>query len=241
MKNILVTGASRGLGLEIIKTLINQEYQIFAISRSYSDSLKEIEERFPDKLKFKSVDLSNCREIKENIFKDFISFKTPLHGIVNNAAIAYDDIITNLNLDRLEEMFRSNVFSPFNIVKYGIRNMIFNHIPGSIIHISSISAHTGYKGLSMYAATKGALEAFSKNTAREWGERNIRSNCLVVGFMETDMNAMLSVDQKNRIFNRTSLKKSTEPESVANTVEHLLSDKSRSITGQNIFIDSGTI
>ena len=91
----------------------------------------------------------------------------------------------------------------------------------------------------MYASTKGALEAFSKNTAR--GVRGIRSNCLVAGFMETNMSSTLTDEQKNRIYNRTSLKKATEVGSVANMVEFLLSEKAASITGQNIFVDSGTI
>jgi 3-oxoacyl-[acyl-carrier protein] reductase len=114
-------------------------------------------------------------------------------------------------------------------------------LKGSIVHISSISAHTGYKGLAMYASTKGALEAFSKNTAREWGERGIRSNCLVAGFMETEMSASLTEDQKYRIYQRTSMKKPTDVDSVAETILFLLSGKASSITGQNIHVDSGTI
>ena len=119
--------------------------------------------------------------------------------------------------------------------------MLFSNIQGSILHISSISVHTGYKGLAMYASSKGALEAFSKNTAREWGERGIRSNALVAGFMETNMSGTLSDNQKTRIYNRTSLKKPTSIQSVADMVEFLISDKSISVTGQNIHVDSGTI
>lgn len=82
-------------------------------------------------------------------------------------------------------MYNVNVFSPMLLTKYAIRNMLLHHTQGSIIHISSISVHTGYKGLSMYASSKGALEAFSKDTAREWGQLGIRSNVVVPGFMET--------------------------------------------------------
>ena len=119
--------------------------------------------------------------------------------------------------------------------------MIYNKVSGSIVHISSISVHTGYNGLSMYASTKGALEAFSKNTAREWGRKGIRSNCVVAGFMETDMSSGLTNEQKDRIYNRTSLKKPTSKQSVASTIEFLLSDNSNSITGQLINVDNGTI
>ena len=176
------------------------------------------------------------------LFKsDFISNNIPLHGFVNNAAIAYDDLVTNLNQDRLTYMFQANVFTPMMITKYAIRNMIFNRIQGSIVHLSSISVHTGYKGLAMYAGSKAALEGFSKNTAREWGEKGIRSNCLVAGFMETSMSNSLSDDQKNRIYNRTSMKKPTTLRSVAETILFLLGEGAESITGQNIFVDSGTI
>jgi 3-oxoacyl-[acyl-carrier protein] reductase len=178
--------------------------------------------------------------VKNKVFNEFIE-NIPLHAFINNAAVAYDDLITNLNDEPLLSMYRVNVFTPMHIVKYSIRNMLLHSTKGSIIHISSISAHTGYKGLAMYASTKGALEAFSKNTAREWGEKGIRSNCLVVGFMETDMSSTLTPEQKNRIFQRTSLKKPVDPRSVAETVNFLISEKSESITGQNIFIDNGTI
>ena len=93
----------------------------------------------------------------------------------------------------------------------------------------------------MYAATKGALEAFSKGIAREWGRRNIRSNCIAPGFMETKMSSSLTGDQKDRIYNRTCLGKATDLSSVVNTVIFLFSEEARSITGTTIHIDSGTI
>ena len=240
-KNVLLTGCSRGVGLETTKILINKGYNVYGVSRKLTDEYQEFLTAYPKQVFFKSYDLVNVVDIHKDLFKNFISNSIPLHGFINNAAIAYDDIITNLNIDKLDMMYKVNVFSPLNITKYAIRNMIYNRINGSIIHISSISVHTGYKGLSMYASSKGALEGFSKNTAREWGEKGIRSNCLVAGFMDTDMSSTLPDDMKNRIFQRTSMKKPTELSSVANTIEFLLSDNSNSITGQNIHVDSGTI
>ena len=119
--------------------------------------------------------------------------------------------------------------------------MLYHHTRGSILHISSISVHTGYKGLAMYASSKGALEAFSKDTAREWGELGIRSNVVVPGFMETAMSATLSTEQKERIYKRTSMKAATSIRSVAETVAFLLSDKAESITGVELRVDNGTI
>jgi 3-oxoacyl-[acyl-carrier protein] reductase len=239
--NILVTGVSKGLGLQLAKTLISKGHNVWGISRSKTPELESILSSNPDQMKWLAYDLEDNQNIRSHIFKDWIGTKTPLHGFVNNAAIAYDDIVTNLNIEPLERMYRANVFSPMLITKFAIRQMLLHHTKGSIVHLSSISVHTGYKGLAMYASTKGALEAFSKNTAREWGELEIRSNCLVAGFMETEMSATLSSDQKNRIYQRTSLKKAVNVESVANTILFLLSEEAKSITGQNIHVDSGTI
>lgn len=239
--NILLTGISRGLGLQIALTLLDNGYNVYGISRGKSEALDNLIKIYPDRLKFLSYDLSNVDDINKKIFKEFLPLSIGINGYVNNAAFAYDDIITNANYSTLKKSFDVNFFSSVILTKYVIRNMLFNNIGGSIVHISSISAHTGYKGLSMYAASKGALEALSKNIAREWGEKGIRSNCLVAGFMETDMSSKLNSEQKDRIYNRTALKKPTSIVSVADTVMFLISDKSSSITGQNIFVDSGTI
>ncbi len=241
MKNILVTGVSKGLGIEITRTLLEKGYFVYGISRTKTAELENLLSQYPESLRWMAYDLGDSGQVNQLIFKQFIGKDTPLYGFVNNAARAYDDIVTNLNVNSLAQMYSVNVFTPMNITKYAIRNMILHRIKGSIVHLSSISVHTGYKGLAMYASTKGALEAFSKNTAREWGELGIRSNCLVAGFMETEMSASLSVDQKNRIYNRTALKQPTSVQSVAATVEFLISEGTQSVTGQNVFVDSGTI
>lgn len=239
--NVLVTGVSRGVGLKICKVLLSQGHTVYGVSRSHTDEIKSLESQYLGKLFFKSVDLSDANDIQKRVFKEFVINKIVLDGFVNNAALAYDDIVTNLKYEKLEKMYQTNVFSPMLITKYAIRNMLLHKTKGSLVHISSISAHTGYKGLAMYASSKAAMEAFSKNTAREWGQLGIRSNIVVPGFMETTMSESLSDDQKSRIYQRTSLKMPTSLESVAETVAFLLSDKAVSITGQNIHVDAGTI
>jgi len=242
MKNYLLTGAAKGLGLEITKSILSfEDTAVYGLNRKNTKEYKLLMEKYPERVFFMECDLGDTDELRKKVFKEYIGKGVAIHGFVNNAAMAYDDIVTNLQLEPLENMFRINVFAPMLLTKYVIRNMLLHKISGSIVHISSISVHTGYKGLSMYASTKGALEAFSKNTAREWGSLQIRSNALVAGFMETDMSATLDDSQKGRIYNRTSLKVATEKSSVADTVAFLLSDKSKSITGQNIHVDSGTI
>jgi 3-oxoacyl-[acyl-carrier protein] reductase len=240
MKNVLITGVSRGVGLEMTKKFILLGYNVFGVSRTITDEIEELKKEYPNNFIHKILDLSDTDNLIGEI-REMIPNSTPIHGFINNAAIAYDDLITNMSLIKLEKMYRVNVFSPMLLTKYIIRNMIFNKIKGSIVHISSISTQTGYKGLSMYASTKGSLEAFSKNISREWGVKGIRSNCLVAGFMETEMSSSLDEELRSKIFNRTSLKKPTSLDSVSNTVEFLISDKSESITGQLINVDSGTI
>ena len=239
--NILVTGCSRGVGLEICRVLLEQGHTVYGVARSCPQEFKDLQTQYPERLLYKSVDLSDSEHVRENVFGDFVTNKVQLDGFVNNAALAYDDIVSNINLDRLKGMYEVNVFSPMVMTKYAIRNMILHHTKGSIVHISSISVHTGYKGLAMYASSKGALEAFSKNTAREWGGLGIRSNVVVPGFMPTAMSATLTDEQRAKIYARTSLKDATSVRSVAETVAYLLSEKAASITGQNIHVDNGTI
>lgn len=237
--NILVTGGTRGLGLEIVRQLLASGHRVFAVGRNTSSELEGLGR--DGNLVFLSYDLAQPQGIKEHLFDAGIGMDTPLHGLVNNAATAYDDLVSNLDLERLQQMLQVNVMSPMQLTKCAIRNMLLHKVAGSLVHISSVSAHTGYKGLAMYAASKGALEAFSKNVAREWGSMGVRSNCVVPGFMETEMSSALSDEQKQRIYKRTSLKQATQISSVAATACFLLSDASCSITGQNIFVDAGTL
>ena len=240
-KNIIVTGASRGLGLNVAQRLVKSGNKVYAISRKSSSELNSLLNNYPDLIRFSNFDFSNPETITTSWLQNILSDDQPIHGLVNNAAIAYDDLVSNMQLDNLESQFRVNVFSPMLLTKHAIRRMILHKTAGSIVHVSSISTQTGYKGLAMYAATKGAIEAFSKNTAREWGARKIRSNCVVPGFMETDMSGNLDNETKARIYKRTSLNQPTSLDSVAETILFLLSDRSQSMTGQNVIVDAGTV
>lgn len=126
--NILVTGCSRGVGLEICRVLLEEGHVVYGVSRSHSDEFRILEEKYESKLFFKSVDLSDTTNIHKIIFKEFLTNSVPLDGYVNNAAVAYDDIITNLQIDKLRAMYNVNVFSPMLLTKYAIRNMLLHHI-----------------------------------------------------------------------------------------------------------------
>lgn len=122
--NIIVTGCSRGVGLEICRVLLEQGNTVYGIARSCPDEFKALQSEYGGKLFFKSVDLSDCENVRQNVFKDYCGNKIRIDGYVNNAAVAYDDIVTNLNLERLKAMYNVNVFTPMMMTKNVIRNMI---------------------------------------------------------------------------------------------------------------------
>lgn len=241
MKWTIVTGDTGGLGNAIVKNIISHDdCGVIGISRKSNDKVEQLLEKCPDRYNHINYDLSNPEEISK-LYHEELKKYGGIHGLVNNAANAYDDIVTNLQVEPLEKMFRINVYSPMLLTKYVIRDMLVYRIKGSIVHISSVSAHTGYKGLSMYASTKGAIEAFSLGVSREWGTKGIRSNVVSPGFMETTISAGLTAEQKEKIYKRTSLKGETDIESVASTVVYLLGDEAKSITGSVIRVDNGTV
>ncbi len=224
-KNIVLTGDSKGLGLKTRHALESNGYNVIGISRNSKD------------IKY---DFSNVDQIK-SLYMNELKPRGPIHGFVNNAAFAYDDLATNMQLKKLKSMFEVNVFSPMLLTKYILRDMLLNKIKGSIVHVSSISAHTGYKGLSMYASTKGALESFSKNISREWGRIGVRSNIVCPGFIDTEMSEKIDDSQRAKIFNRNSLLKELKITDVSSTILFLVSCQSEGITGQVIHVDNGTL
>lgn len=241
MPEVLLTGASKGLGLAAAKKLLSSGWQVSAVQRSVSPELEQLSAVYANQLRVFQCDLTQIESLEGLFREQWFPENRPLDALINNAAVAYDDIVSNLDLDRWEQMFKVNVTAAMLLSKSAIRRMLLHRTAGSLVHVSSICAHTGYKGLAMYAATKGALEAFSRTLAREWGSRGIRSNCVVPGFMETEMSQGLDAEQRQRIYRRTALQSAADPKSVASTIAYLLSDGARSVTGQNYVVDSGTI
>lgn len=241
MKGVILTGANRGLGITIAKQLLSDGFKLWVPVRTLSHDLVSLRDQFPNQIELVTADFQDIDSLSSKLKELFITKETAIHGLVNNAAIAYDELVTNSTHELIEKMFRVNVFAPMEFTKVAIKNMLLHKTRGSLIHISSVCSQTGYKGLSMYSATKGALEAYSRGVAREWGRFGIRSNCVLPGFMETAMSSGLDDRTRDKIYQRTSLKQPTDPNSVAATVSFLLHDASSSITGQNFIVDSGTL
>jgi len=238
---VIVTGDTGATGLTVCRRLIERsEFGVIGIGRRSNDEVESIVAAHPTRYRRLIARLDQPQDVKR-LYREEIRPIGPIHGLVNNAAVAYDDLCTNADVGPLSEMFSVNVLTPIMLTKYAIRDMLLHETAGSLVHVSSVSAATGYAGLSMYAATKGALEAFSRGVAREWGNRGIRSNCVAPGFMTTAMTSSLRPDQLDRIVRRTALGQTTEIESVAAAVLYLLSPESSSVTGTVLHVNAGAL
>ena len=162
----------------------------------------------------------------------------PLYGLVNNAGLGTAGVLAIMRDSDIEKLTRLNVVAPLVLTKYVVRAMMLERA-GRIVNISSIVGSTGYRALSAYAATKAALEGFTRSLAREVGSLGITVNAVAPGFVSTEMTADLGEDQREQIARRSALKRLAVPADVAAAVEFLMSDKAKNITGITLTVDAG--
>jgi 3-oxoacyl-[acyl-carrier protein] reductase len=235
-KVALVTGGNRGLGLAIVKSLIEDDYSVVAAARSSTPELEELIAN-SDKVFFESLDLSKRQEI-HGWSKRFVEkYGTP-YALINNAAIAHDGVLGTMHESQIEDVISVNVTGTLILTKYISRAMLRNRL-GRIVNISSIIASTGFNGLSVYAASKAALNGFTKSLARELGKINITVNAVAPGYMETSMSEGINDTQLDQIRRRSALKRLAETSEVASTVKYLLSKEAAAITGSILTVDAG--
>ncbi len=242
MRNVIVTGGSRGLGLGITRKLSAEGYGVIAIARNQSDDLdsaiKDAERANRGPIRFVSFDLADIEHIAgfvKGLRKDF----GPIYGLVNNAGVSWDGALSLMPNLEIERLMRVNALSPIILTKYVVRSMLADG-GGRIVNIASITASSGYSGLSVYSASKAALIGFTRSLAREVGRMGVNVNSVAPGFVDTEMTRELSEEDRERIVRRSSLRRMTEVDDVANAVEFLLSCKSKSITGTVLTVDSGS-
>jgi 3-oxoacyl-[acyl-carrier protein] reductase len=162
----------------------------------------------------------------------------PIYGLVNNAGISTDGVLALTSVHQIEQVVRLNTISPMVLTKYVVRAMMADG-GGRIVNMSSITAHTGYSGLSVYAATKASLVGFTRSLAREVGRMGVTVNAVAPGFVDTKMTQGLTADQRQQIERRSALKRMVDIDDVANAVDFLLSDQSKNITGTVLTVDAG--
>ena len=244
MRNVVVTGGSRGIGLGIARRLTETGFRAIAIARKESNELasamEETERENSERsgsLRFVPFDLAEIEGIADlvkRVRKDF----GPIYGLVNNAGISVDGALALMHNSQIEQLVRLNTLSPMVLSKYVVRSMMADG-GGRIVNIASIVAGTGYSGLSVYSATKASLIGFTRSLAREVGRMGVNVNAVAPGFVDTEMTHALTEEHREQIVRRSALRRLVDIDDVANAVEFLLSDRSKNITGTVLTVDAG--
>jgi len=241
MRNVVVSGGSRGLGLEVCRRLAVGGYRAVAVARAMNGELASVIEQSeqirPGTLRFVPFDLAAVEKIPDfvkSLHKEFGA----IYGLVNNAAVGPDGALAMMDNSRIESVIRLNTLSPIVLTKYVVRRMMADG-GGRIVNVASITASTGYSGLSVYSATKASMVGFTRSLAREVGRLGINVNAVAPGFMDTDMTKGMDEERRNQILRRSALKRFPEACDVAGAIEFLLGDGARNITGTVLTVDAG--
>src|SRR5579872_4638197 len=241
MHNVLVTGGSRGIGLAIARRLAHAEYNVIAVARRESAALGEaIEASSKQKngrLHFRAFDLSAIDAIPA-LVKGLRDEFGAIYGLVNNAGVGTEGLLATMHNSEIEALVRLNVLSPVILTKYIVRHMMADGA-GRIINMSSIIASTGYNGLSVHGATKAATTGFTRSLAREVGKLGITVNAIAPGFIDTELTQSLGGEGRQRIVNRSALRRLPEADDVARMVEFLFGEGGRNVTGSVLTVDAG--
>ena len=235
-KNIIVTGASGGIGNSIIKKLNEAGANILA-SGTRIEKLEELKKNFKS-IKILKFDISQSDKIEEFIEKATNELGGSLDGIINNAGITQDNLAIRMSLDEWQKVININLTSTFLMSKFAIKKMLKNK-SGKIVNITSVVGHTGNLGQANYTASKAGIVAMSKSLAIEYAKKNINVNCISPGFIKTAMTDKINDKFKEVIVSKIPSARLGEPDDIANAVLFLSSDQSDYINGETIHVNGG--
>ena len=235
-KNIIVTGASGGIGSSIIKKLDECGVNILA-SGTRVEKLEELKSNFKN-IKILKFDISQKDKIEEFIENASAELGGSLDCIINNAGITQDNLAIRMSLDEWEKVININLTSTFLLSKFAIKKMLKNK-SGKIINITSVVGHTGNLGQTNYTASKAGIIAMSKSLAIEYAKKNINVNCISPGFIKTAMTDKIDDKFKEIIISKIPSGKLGEPEDIANAVLFLASNQSDYINGETLHVNGG--
>ena len=235
-KNIIVTGASGGIGNSIIKKLNEAGANILA-SGTRIEKLEELKKNF-EGLKILKFDISQSEKIEEFIENATNELGGSLDGIVNNAGITQDNLAIRMSLDEWQKVININLTSTFLMSKFAIKKMLKNK-SGKIVNITSVVGHTGNLGQANYTASKAGIVAMSKSLAIEYAKKNINVNCISPGFIKTAMTDKIDDKFKEVIVSKIPSARLGEPDDIANAVLFLSSEQSNYINGETLHVNGG--
>jgi len=235
-KNIIVTGASGGIGNAIIKKLSESGANILA-SGTRIEKLEELKNNF-ESIKILKFDISQNEKIEEFIENATIELGGSLDGLVNNAGITRDNLAIRMSLEEWQKVININLTSTFLMSKFAIKKMLKNK-SGKIINITSVVGHTGNLGQANYTASKAGIVAMSKSLAAEYAKKNININCISPGFIKTAMTDKIDDKFKEVIISKIPSARLGEPDDIANAVLFLSSDQSNYINGETLHVNGG--
>jgi 3-oxoacyl-[acyl-carrier protein] reductase len=235
-KNIIVTGASGGIGNAIIKKLYETGANILA-SGTRIEKLEELKKNF-ENIKILKFDISQSDKIEEFIENATSELGGSLDGMVNNAGITQDNLAIRMNLEEWQKVININLTSTFLMSKFAIKKMLKNK-SGKIVNITSVVGHTGNLGQANYTASKAGIVAMSKSLAIEYAKKNININCISPGFIKTAMTDKIDEKFKEVIISKIPSARLGEPDDIANAVLFLSSDQSNYINGETLHVNGG--
>ena len=235
-KNIIVTGASGGIGNSIVERL-NQNGANILATGTRIEKLEELKKKFSN-IKILKFDISQHDKIEEFIENATKELGGSLDCIVNNAGITKDNLTIRMSLEDWSKVININLTSTFLMCKYSIKKMLKNK-SGKIINITSVVGHTGNVGQANYTASKAGIVAMSKSLAIEYAKKNINVNCISPGFISTAMTDQIDEKFKEAIIAKIPSNRLGKPEDIANAVNFLSSDQANYINGETLHVNGG--
>jgi 3-oxoacyl-[acyl-carrier protein] reductase len=234
---VIVSGGSRGLGLEIVRHRIEAGDRVATFSRSLTPELKALAASVGEDVLFaESLDVTDYDAMGAWV-RDAVHRFGRVDCLVNNAAVGQDSLLAHTRAEDITRIIRTNLEAPIVLTREVVRHMLVQRVRGRIVLITSIAARSGYAGLTVYGATKGGLEAFARALARELHGR-VCVNCLAPGFFESEMSSVLAADQLDAIVRRTPTGRLVTSELLLAPLDLLLAPETN-INGQTIVVDGG--
>jgi 3-oxoacyl-[acyl-carrier protein] reductase len=237
---ILISGVSRGLGLELSQQLLESGWCVAGLSSTKSEGIDKLKHQFRDGFFWQQLDIANCNAIDGLVEKARHHFKDKnLWAVINNAGVSVEGILATLPVVDIERVLQVNLTGAIVLARAGLRRMMQQKTGGRIINISSITGSRGYTGLSSYAASKAGMDGFTRALAREVGRLGITVNSIAPGYMKTALSQGLDEKQLMQIVRRTPLGRLCTLEDIVDLTGFLISNKSSFITGQVMTVDGG--